>query len=172
LQAVPDSIQHSPRRKSKELNLPMGHPGPLTASDQSASRSRLVRRNLMPPPPSTSSAFSHGLERQPNSSILLFDPRREHSFVPTSSAYRPSRAAAVKDGRSCGHPKGSSLTAASTMAASSGSGFGGVHEATCCPALLTSADVSRMSSCAIRPRHILSRRCKVRSWPSGYEPGY
>ena len=111
-------------------------------------------------------------ERQPNSSILLFDPRREHSFVPTSSAYRPSRAAAVKDGRSCGHPKGSSLTAASTMAASSGSGLGGVHGATCWPALLASADVPKMSSCAICPRHILSRRCKVRSWPSGYEPGY
>jgi len=31
--------------------------------------------------------------------ILLFDPRREHSSVPTSVIQAPSRAAAVKDGR-------------------------------------------------------------------------
>jgi hypothetical protein len=37
-------------------------------------------------------------------SILLFDPRREHSSVPTAYP-SPSRAAAVKDGASSAPPK-------------------------------------------------------------------
>jgi len=92
-------------------------------------------------------------------------------FRPDRRYVWPPRAAAVNDGPSWGRPKGLSLTAASTVATSSGSGPG-AHGATCWPALVASADVLKMSSCAICPRHILSRRCKVRSWPSGYEPGY
>jgi hypothetical protein len=38
-------------------------------------------------------------------SILLFDPRREHSFVPTAYFHRRLRAAAVKDGASSAPPK-------------------------------------------------------------------
>jgi len=38
-------------------------------------------------------------------SILLFDLRREHSFVPTAIFASPSRAAAVKDGASSAPPK-------------------------------------------------------------------
>lgn len=45
-------------------------------------------------------------------------------FRPDRKLARPSRAAAVKDGRSCGHPKGLSLTAASTMAALADRGVG------------------------------------------------
>jgi hypothetical protein len=38
-------------------------------------------------------------------SILLFDPRREHSFVPTACFHRRLRAAAAKDGASSAPPK-------------------------------------------------------------------
>src|SRR6266481_9739330 len=38
-------------------------------------------------------------------SILLFDPRREHSFVPTACFHHRPRAAAVKDGASSAPPK-------------------------------------------------------------------
>jgi hypothetical protein len=37
--------------------------------------------------------------------FLLFDPRREHSSVPTAIFASPSRAAAVKDGASSAPPK-------------------------------------------------------------------
>jgi hypothetical protein len=37
--------------------------------------------------------------------ILLFDPRREHSFIPTVILSSPSRAAMVKDGASAAPPK-------------------------------------------------------------------
>src|ERR1700687_4841360 len=42
---------------------------------------------------------------RPLHSILLFDPRREHSSVPTAIFPSPSRAAAVKDGASSAPPK-------------------------------------------------------------------
>src|SRR5258708_11229024 len=42
---------------------------------------------------------------RPLHSILLFDPRREHSSVPTAILPSPSRAAAVKDGASSAPPK-------------------------------------------------------------------
>ena len=48
--------------------------------------------------------------------ILWFGPRRSHSSVPTRARTRPPRAVAVKDGRSCGRPRGLSLTATSTAA--------------------------------------------------------
>jgi hypothetical protein len=38
-------------------------------------------------------------------SILLFDPRREHSFVPTACFHHRPRAAGVKDGASSAPPK-------------------------------------------------------------------
>jgi hypothetical protein len=38
-------------------------------------------------------------------SILLFDPRREHSSVPTAYFHRRRGAAAVKDGASSAPPK-------------------------------------------------------------------
>src|ERR1700738_5258448 len=52
--------------------------------------------------------FVKGASRQsgrPLHSILLFDPRREHSFVPTAYLHRRRGAAAVKDGASSAPPK-------------------------------------------------------------------
>src|ERR1700676_5289089 len=52
--------------------------------------------------------FVKGASRQsgrPLHSILLFDPRREHSSVPTAYFHRRRGAAAVKDGASSAPPK-------------------------------------------------------------------
>jgi hypothetical protein len=108
----------------------------------------------------------------PRNSPFFCSTAPQAFFRPDRRYVRPPRAAAVNDGPSWGRPKGLSLTAASTVATSSGSGRGSAQGAACWPALLASADVLKMSSCAICPRHILSRRCRVRSWPSEYEPGY
>ena len=94
-----------------------------------------------------------------------------HSFVrPAPRAFfRPDQRnppASARSGgqgwpRSRGHPKGLSLTAASTLAACCVSGRDGGADRSA--ALLTSANVPKMSSRAISPRHTLSRRCRVRS---------
>jgi hypothetical protein len=99
-------------------------------------------------------------DHQPNSRFFC----STHAASILSSRPRnvsPSRAAAVKDGRSCGRPKGLSLTAASTMAASSGSGRGGAHRATGWLALLTSADVPKMSWCNLAISLAGAARCEV-----------
>jgi hypothetical protein len=77
-----------------------------------------VRFITRPPPRSVRAAFPHpacmglSLSSDINTifvvlchSILLFDPRREHSFVPTACFHRRLRAAAVKDGASSAPPK-------------------------------------------------------------------
>jgi hypothetical protein len=49
--------------------------------------------------------------------ILLFDPRREHSFVPIGNLYRRRSAGTVKAGRVfAGHPQGLALIGPSTAA--------------------------------------------------------
>jgi hypothetical protein len=56
--------------------------------------------------------------------ILWFDPRREHSSVPTAQISQPPRGGPVKAGRVFrGHPKGSALIGPSTAASLIGSGL-------------------------------------------------
>src|SRR5260370_41021396 len=77
--------------------------------------------------------FVKGASRQsgrPLHSILLFDPRREHSFVPTAIFASPSRRSGGQGRRFFTAAEGLSLTDASTAAGPRRTGGWPAHDAT------------------------------------------
>ena len=73
---------------------------------------------------STCSATIRRSDRWLLGPILWFDPRREHSSVPTAGIPQPPRAGPVKAGRVFrGHPQGLALIGPSTVASLIGSGL-------------------------------------------------
>jgi hypothetical protein len=83
------------------------------------------------------------------SSLHSFVRPKDHSFIPTIVPFAVARSSRQGWPLFSGHPKGSSLTAASTMAPFS------VSEA--------AGEEPRTRSCAISRRHCFNRRCNVRS---------